>query len=1515
MLRFIRQEANSNLSLKLCSVTDTKTQRPQKQNPETKQSMSQENHPSLPTERLESKDFLERFYRQPQIEENPANLVIQSTPETKVALYECNLCKRKYKRQGDLINHNERVHSYFNFVCSVCKQNLQMSQSNMIAHFKSHEDQILNETFYEKEVDNPLFTLYTKNFGDRWPLTVFEAQNLVDITEIVRINALLKKRLLVKISCKLWFIPKPASEEKAGKYIWSSLPNILIEWNDLNIKRKILNFGRAFMASFLEKDSIEDNGSGYVYYSTSDISIKCIKYTKFGCFLPWENKYKQRLETLTKRKLIFNPECDTFCMRECLQKFSASSGINLNLGCDILEKSHVSFQDIEDWDQRKLNFGLRIIILNEDNLETAYAIFVSDFFHTQSVQINLLAIPNANTNDSAHLILILNLPLMLKTLKNFANEKSTKKIHFCRFCLQKNSLSLHVISLHENYCLNNPDTYHHKDDAKLYDRLEFEDKKTFLKCSDKGRSPPNWIGFVDFETAIPSNIHNLEQEVCKKHKLLGHTTCKCAISSKSDSLNSLSYALIIVDFNTHEVLSEIFYIQKSSLDLTVPEHFVLTLKKLGYAFQVINEINFPIQMNDAQKEFHRSATHCKRCNIKFSNRTITEKVLKNIHNQNFGNIKTIDNSLVVKTAHHLHHLKESNFAATICSRCNLGIQSRYQNIPIFCHNFGRFDHVLILKELCKAWPKDLHFIPKSLNNIMCINAYPFSLKDSLNFLSGSLDQNITIVKQSCLKSCEKCDVDSKCKLCELESEKSLANIFSTIYQSDVSKVKEQVNKARFCENLKKSAFPYSILTSYKDLKDMKVFPEQESFYSILRKESNSETEYLLAKQYFYRYCDNMLDFLKVYNLLDVHLLYSVWRVMSETLSNQFGFYLEQFVSLPGYSFEVAKSFIHNSSIPGYTCIEMFTEKNKQIYFQSLKNIRGGVVQVNSRFELDDRFRRFLSKNSSDLSPLEKTINEELLYLDATNLYGFSLSSLLPCGDYSSVSSSFLEALNKLISVSDANKKNRILDEILPDDSSQGYAFEIKIINIPERLHEFPPFFAQQTVKMTEISEIDRKNYKDIDGKDYPGNKCKRLLPLLKRGTTTFCHYKLLKQAVKFGASVEILSGISFTQKFLFKDYIAILAKLRAETDNPAHSNAFKLLSNALFGKLLQSVFKYNKNYSFFCIDDWEKIDFQKLNTLVQDRHHNAKKKMFKDIKIFSKDFFAVETQYSTLKASNCPLIAFTILELAKTRNFSFFWKMKELSPTTQMLYCDTDSFIIKCSKEWYNEMKQIKKEFDFSKASIKFSHLMQLTTEDKQENKGIIGKYKSEIDKNDILVGYIALQKKCYCLLTMRQMKCSICQKYSALCQCVVNYGGKQLYYIVDNPSAKGKDVKQLSFANYLESLSSNRWNCESRYKISQENKKLRFEFKRYKSIMHFDDSNFSLDCGIHNAPFSFSNHTLYKCYDPSCKKSSMYINQLDTWFKKLKEMLFYFENGELKTWSLADNKQAPQKQSAQHGK
>ena len=65
-----------------------------------------------------------------------------------------------------------------------------------------------------------------------------------------------------------------------------------------------------------------------------------------------------------------------------------------------------------------------------------------------------------------------------------------------------------------------------------------------------------------------------------------------------------------------------------------------------------------------------------------------------------------------------------------------------------------------------------------------------------------------------------------------------------------------------------------------------------------------------------------------------------------------------------------------------------------------------------------------------------------------------------------------------------------------------------------------------------------------------------------------------------------------------------------------------------------------------------------------------------------------------------------------------------------MLYCDTDSFLIKCSKMWYKEVQAIKDEFDFSKAAFKFSHLMNISETQKLQNKGIIGKYKSEINED-----------------------------------------------------------------------------------------------------------------------------------------------------------------------------------------
>ena len=1474
--------------------------------------MSKENQPNHPIERMAQNNFIEQFYRQPNIGESiEPNIVDKNTRGINPApLYECNLCSKKYERYQNLIKHRQS-HNNIDFVCTICNRRFQLPEKDMDRHFKAHENLILQQTNFVKKVENPLFSLYEKNFDDdEWRVNPFLGETLDDITKVVKICSFMKKRFILNISCKLWFIAKPALEAQNVHFVWSSLPNIQIEWTDLNIKRKIFKHGQAFLSNFLETDSIEEHGSGFVYYAISDISIKCTKNTKIGCYLDIiKHKFKSQLEICQRKQIIYNPVCKSFCLLECIKHYSIITKVKLDTSCDIFKRPQVSLLDLENWNEEGLDFGLRIVVFNEKDGSTLYPIFVSTTYHDQIHKVDLLVI--MNTDESAHFVLILDINSMLKVLKKSNNPSKSKKTdYFCKFCLQKNTYFPAVLAQHERYCLNNPNSSHHQDILDLKDLIEFEDKKTYLRCNDDGKTPPNWIGFVDFET-VASTLELGDTDVCKKHKLLGLSQCKCAMSFSGDSLKSLSYSLIILDFNTDELIYEIFYIQKHDFQLTASAHFVDTLKKLGQAFQIINQINHPIEMTKEERMLHEKATHCQRCGRKFNKVINSKNVFKNIDNAYLGYAKTLATAPVTKTAHHLHHLKEQNFSATLCSRCNLSIQSKRQNIPIFCHNFSRFDHVLVLKDFYRAWDGVVDIISKSENNIMCIKAYPFHLKDSLNFLSGSLDENVKLVKQSCIKSCERCESKEKlCKQCKLRTRHSLSKTFSTIHQSDLSKVEGEMDFERFERNLKKSVFPYSILTTYAELKMMKNFPSRDKFYSALKDEEVKEEDYHTAKRYFESYCENMYDFLKVYNSLDTHLLYSVWKVMSSILIREFKHYPEKYFSLPSLSYSIAKSFIPHPSLPGRTCIEMFSKDNSDIYLKCMENIRGGVVMVNSRFELDTRFKTLLSREiqcKSQITNLQDkqeimlvddtTTSEELLYLDANNLYGYCLSSRLPCGNYSPLSDMFIANLNKVLKRADIVQRNKIINDILPDDFVQGYAFQIRILHIPQKLHEFPPFFKQQYVKAMNISETDQAAYKGMVGKNYSGNKNKKLLPLLEEKGVTFCHYKLMKEAIKQGVSLEIISGISFRQIYLFKEYISILAKLRANTNNPAYSRVLKLLSNALFGKLLQSIVKYNKKYTLFYVKNWKQFDFSKINDLIQEIHRNSKKKHFKDIKIYDEDFFAIETEFSPLKAVNCPLIAFSILELAKARNFEFFWRMKEASPETKLLYCDTDSFILKCSKVWYEEVRAIKDEFDFSKSSPKFSYLMRLSAEDKEKYRGVVGKYKSEIKQESVLIGYVALQKKCYCLLLLNKFKCSLCQNYSMHCSCKNNYQGKDLYYITFNPTAKGKEVKKLSFANYVKCLSENQWECESRYVIRQKRKQLAFSFLKYKSLTNFDDSNFTLDCNIHNVPFSHSNHLLSNCKEESCKDSFNYINFLHTNLDQFKDRLFYFENDELITF------------------
>ena len=74
------------------------------------------------------------------------------------------------------------------------------------------------------------------------------------------------------------------------------------------------------------------------------------------------------------------------------------------------------------------------------------------------------------------------------------------------------------------------------------------------------------------------------------------------------------------------------------------------------------------------------------------------------------------------------------------------------------------------------------------------------------------------------------------------------------------------------------------------------------------------------------------------------------------------------VSLPGYTYQCALK---------YTDIKLQTLQDKDLILLIEKNIRGGISSV-----MGDRY-------------VKSDENKKILYIDATNLYGHSMSQLLP----------------------------------------------------------------------------------------------------------------------------------------------------------------------------------------------------------------------------------------------------------------------------------------------------------------------------------------------------------------------------------------------------------------------------------------------------------------------------------------------------------------------------------------
>ena len=231
------------------------------------------------------------------------------------------------------------------------------------------------------------------------------------------------------------------------------------------------------------------------------------------------------------------------------------------------------------------------------------------------------------------------------------------------------------------------------------------------------------------------------------------------------------------------------------------------------------------------------------------------------------------------------------------------------------------------------------------------------------------------------------------------------------------------------------------------------------------------------------------------------------------------------VSLPGFTWECGLR---------YTGINLQTLQDKDMILLLENSIRGGISSV-----LGNRY-------------IKSDDNKRILYIDANNLYGHSMSQPLPYDEIKF-------------------DKNVKLEDILktPDDGDIGYFIEVDLKypdNIKEKTKNFP--FCPENKK---VNSNDFSDYmKTIKPDTY--TQTKKLICDWSDKKNYLVPYRMLNFYIRYGmVGYKVHEIISFKQNKSLEKFISFNTQKRNQAVNDFEKDFYKLRNNAFYGKTMENV--------------------------------------------------------------------------------------------------------------------------------------------------------------------------------------------------------------------------------------------------------------------------------------------------------------------------------------------------------
>ena len=283
-----------------------------------------------------------------------------------------------------------------------------------------------------------------------------------------------------------------------------------------------------------------------------------------------------------------------------------------------------------------------------------------------------------------------------------------------------------------------------------------------------------------------------------------------------------------------------------------------------------------------------------------------------------------------------------------------------------------------------------------------------------------------------------------------------------------------------------------------------------------------------------------------------------------------------------------------------------------------RGIRGGMTHIAKRYaEANNKYMDNYDSNKP---------STYIQYLDANNLYFWSMSQPLPTHGFKWLKDLTVDSVINLLERRKTNK---------------GYIFEVDL-EYPSKLW--------------------------IPHKDYPLapermiiNGVEKLIGSFKPRKNYVVHYQNLRMYLEMGMRLTAVHrGISFYQSPWMEKYIMKNTELRKTAANDFEKDFFKLMNNSVFGKTIENI---RKRRNILLVDNLAKAS--QLST----------KPNFDRAIIFDRNLIAVHMKKTEVYFNKPVYVGQAILDLSKILMFDFHYDYirKKYDSKVELLFTDTDS--------------------------------------------------------------------------------------------------------------------------------------------------------------------------------------------------------------------------------------------------